>query len=286
MVTATEMAGSGLKVHATTACLPTQRYEEVATRLAEGLDQAPWGRLSIEHVQLCPQHPFHLTEALLDEISACLPSSQLRLHATVPVQRQHVFGPAAWWSDASQPYWTRVAHLSRHIKAKAYTFHAGTRDGHTFDEMLDQACRFEQLFECPVGIEGLYPDASGKQSWFVDSWLEYRTLMESGVRYAIDLSHLNIVAKQERHIDHALLNDLVSNPRCIEIHVSDNDGFADTHRMIRPMTTSSIEGTDAMWWMTALTLAAECNPGAVVFSESSRPWRPSQGVVSPMGQGA
>ena len=260
-----------LVVHATTACLPTLPYAEVARILAAGVAQEPWGPLSLAHVQVCPQHPHVLTEELLDQIAAVLPGTVLRLHATVPVMRRHVFGSDAWWSKDSRPYWERVASLSRHIKAPAYTFHAGTREHHSFDEMLDQARRFEQLFECKVGIEGLYPDPVKKQSWFVDSWAEYRLLMDSGVCYAIDLSHLNILARVHNEIDMGLANDLVCHPNCIEIHVSDNDGMSDRHQMMRP------QAEQMMWWIPLLARAVRQRPEALVFSESSRPWEERAG---------
>jgi sugar phosphate isomerase/epimerase len=253
-------------VHATTACLPTRRYEDVAAALAQGVSQEPWGKLSTAEIQVCPQHPHFLNEELLDEMASLMPGTRMRLHATAPVSRRHFVGPRAWWSDESQGYWERVAELSRHIKASAYTFHAGTREGHTFDEMLDQARRFEQLFECPVGIEGLYPDVSEQNAWFVNSWEEYRRLMESGVRFALDLSHMNIMAKLTREIDEALVVDMLSHPNCIEIHVSDNDGMSDRHQMMRP------EALTALWWAPMLQAAAQSNPGVLIFSESARPW--------------
>jgi sugar phosphate isomerase/epimerase len=253
-------------VRATTACLPTRTYEEVAQALQSGLQQAPWGNLLIDEIQVCPQHPFWLTEELLDEMAQTMPATRMRLHATVPVFRRHFVGPLAWWSEESRPYWERVAQLSRHIQAKAYTFHAGTRENHSFEEMLDQARRFEQLFECPVGIEGLYPDVRGQHAWFVNSWEEYRRLMESGVPYALDLSHMNILAKVSAEIDRSLVLDMLSHPNCIEIHVSDNDGLSDAHRLMRPQTTG------ALWWIELLEQAQQSGGMAIVFSESSRPW--------------
>ena len=252
-------------VHATTACLPTQNYEVVARKLAQGLQQHPWGQLSCKHVQICPQHPSWLDEELLDQIAAALPSSKLRLHATVPVMREHYVGEMAWWGPHSEHYWKRVAQLSRHIKAQAYTFHAGTRQGHTFEECLDEARRFEDLFGCRVGIEGLYPDVFGKRSHLVETWEEYRALMDSGIGYAIDLSHLQIVAKVTRRIELDLTRDLLSHPNCMEIHVSDNDCVSDRHQQMRP-------DAQEIWWMPLLAQAARDNPDAAIFSESSRPW--------------
>lgn len=254
-----------VRVHATTACLAALEYEEAVRRIAKGLEQAPWGALSCEHVQICPQHPMWLHEDLLDAMAQLLPDTQLRLHATVPVMREHFIGERAWWGAHSEAYWRRVAALSRHIKATAYTFHAGTREGHTFEQCLDEARRFEDLFGCRVGIEGLYPDVFGKRSHLVENWDEYRALMDSGVSYAIDLSHLQILATVSRRIELDLTKDLLLHPNCMEIHVSDNDGVSDRHQQMRP-------DAQEIWWMPLLAQAARDNPDAAIFSESSRPW--------------
>lgn len=256
-----------MTVHATTACLAMQRYEHAAQKLSSGLAQQPWGKLSTTHVQLCPQHPYFLDEPLLDEIKQILPDSQLRLHATVPIQSHHFFSEQAWWSDDSKVYWERIAQLSRYIKAPAYVFHAGPRKGHTFEELLDQARRFEQLFECPVAIEGIYPDVTNKIDCFISSWAEYRLLMESGIRFVVDLSHLNVVAHVSGSNDLGLTQEMLLHPNCMEIHVSDNDGQSDRHSMMRP------DAKNCVWWMPLLERAAIENPHALIFSESCRPWK-------------
>ena len=87
----------------------------------------------------------------------------------------------------------------------------------------------EDLFGIPVGVEGHYPTPNGKQHWLISTWQEYQQLLESGVNYALDLSHLNILAVQTNHVEWSLVHELLSSPHCLEIHLSDNHGYADQH---------------------------------------------------------
>ena len=120
--------------------------------------------------------------------------------------------------------------------------------------MLDNARRCADLFECPVGVEGQYP-AKG-DPWLVSKWTEYRWLFESGVPYAIDVSHLNVLAARTGVRDDALLQEMLACDRCIEVHVSDNDGQGDWHQVCeRPA-----------WWF---PLLHHINPNAVIFSEGN-----------------
>lgn len=76
--------------------------------------------------------------------------------------------------------------------------------------------------------------------------------------YALDLSHLNILACRTQRWEESLVHELVDNPLCIEIHVSGNDGHWDQHR--------KIEGDlENVWWAPMLERARE---GCVMFTES------------------
>jgi hypothetical protein len=80
--------------------------------------------------------------------------------------------------------------------------------------------------------------------------------LESGVPYAIDLSHLHILACHSGVRDDALVRDMLACERCIEVHVSANDGRGDWHQICqRP----------PWWW----PLLRHINPKAVVFSEGN-----------------
>ncbi len=121
--------------------------------------------------------------------------------------------------------------------------------------MLDNARRLRDLFECRVGVEGQYP--SRRDQLLVDSWSEYRQLFDSGVDYAIDLSHMNIVATHAGHWETTLLQEMLACERCIEVHLSDNDGRGDWHQTC----------DRAPAWQPFLS---SIHPDAVVFTEGNR----------------
>jgi hypothetical protein len=81
-------------------------------------------------------------------------------------------------------------------------------------------------------------------------------LLESGVNYVIDLSHMQIIAQQSGKIETNLLKELLQSERCIEVHVSTNDGKKDLHHCLSE--------TSRPWWIDLLDLA---NPNATIFSE-------------------
>ena len=117
---------------------------------------------------------------------------------------------------------------------------------------MDNARRCADLFDVPVAIEGLYPSA--REPWLVATWEEYRRLLDSGVPFALDLSHLNILATWSGRLDMGLTAEMLSSERCIEVHVSSNDGRHDQHRRC-----------DApAWWS---PLLSSINPRAMVFTE-------------------
>jgi hypothetical protein len=94
----------------------------------------------------------------------------------------------------------------------------------------------------------------------VSTWDEYRRLLDLGVCYGLDLSHLNIVARRERRRDPGLVRALLTSPQCIEVHVSDSDGRRDVHWML----------TEPPWWWTVLRTAHRVGMTAVVFSEGNQ----------------
>jgi len=80
-------------------------------------------------------------------------------------------------------------------------------------------------------------------------------LLEARIDSAIDLSHLNIIAKRERKHRPDLVRDLLASEHCIEVHLSNNDGRADSHRPLDPASPP--------WWMPLLKEIR----GATVFYE-------------------
>lgn len=223
--------------------------------IAEMLLQPPLdlllGPLSTSHLQLCPQNTGRLDVEAAAELRRDFPAITWRLHANVRVDgRLRIVDLCDWQSE--RDYFRQVADVSAVLDAPAYTAHAGRRAQTTLAEVLRYTREAEQRFSIPVGIEGHYP-APG-DPWLLSSWAEYRQLLESGVRYALDLSHLHILAAHSGCIEWSLLKELLASDCCLEVHVSANDGTADQHHPL----------TEPPWWF---PLLAHIHPDATVFSE-------------------
>lgn len=238
------------------ACWPgASLIEATQACLDEPLHEPLWGRLSARHVQIVPQTRTTLDEEWIEALVARYPDTQFRLHANVRLQ---AFGRIVDLSDYPQEraWFERAAQLSRLLRAPAYSAHSGRRAQASLAQIFDAARALSELFECPVAIEGQYPTRDG--AWLIDSWEEYRALLESGVPYALDLSHIKILAHRSRRLEHSLLQDLLQSPQCIEVHVSDNDGLHDSHAMC---------ALPAPWWIEFLPYA---NENAIIFSEGNQ----------------
>ena len=242
-----------MKAHVSLACWPGLSVDAAVSYLSSAVEEPLVGALSAAHVQLVPQSRGQLTEGVVDGLLEAFPDVSFRLHANVRVLPDHRFADLANF-EAQHEWFYSAAAISQRLGAPAYTAHAGHRRDATLAELLDNARRCADLFQCPVGIEGMYP-ASG-DPWLVSTWPEYRALLDSGVPYALDLSHLNILTCQSGQRDDVLVGELLASPACIEVHVSGNDGDRDSHRVVQGPT----------WWWPLLDHA---HPDAVLFSEGN-----------------
>ena len=111
------------------------------------------------------------------------------------------------------------------------------------------------LFGCRVAVEGHYPTRG--DVFHIATWAEYAALHESGVDFALDLSHLNIVASHSGVIETNLVREMLASEHCLEVHVSGNDGTRDQHARL----------TREPWW---LSLLGDVHPDAIVFCEAIR----------------
>jgi hypothetical protein len=211
------------------------------------------GALSTAKLQLCPQNRGRIDSEMVRALRLNHPEIEWRLHANVQVDNQARIVDLCDWRD--ELYWfAQVSHLSSLLSAPAYTAHAGRRGKSSLTDVLRYTLEAEQLFGIPVGIEGHYP--TKHDIWLLSTWQEYQQLLESGVHYALDLSHLHIVATASGRIEWGLVRELLASPKCLEVHLSGNDGSADQHHAL------GLEGVP--WWWSLLT---EVNPDAVLFSE-------------------
>jgi len=229
--------------------------------IAEMLSHPPadpvLGQLSSARVQVCPQSAGVFDREMAEEVVRCYPDIEWRLHANVRVENQHRMVDLCDWTE-EQVYFRELAQVSAILRAPVYSLHAGRRDKASIGDVLRFAREAEQLFGMPVAIEGHYPTRD--HTWLFASWQEYQQLLESGVCYALDLSHLNIVARHSGVVALSLVRDMLACERCLEVHVSGNDGSADQHR---PLDTAS-----PPWW---LPLLDEAHDRAVIFAEGRLP---------------
>ena len=216
------------------------------------------GKLSFDKVQLCPQNCIQrIDETVIDNLIQEYPDTEFRFHANVKILEKHQLGVnLSNYGGYTKAYFTRMSQLISRLGAKAYTLHAGHRIG-KWEKLVSNVSRLEDLLQVPVGIEGLYPTYKPDIYW-VNSWHEYEMLFNSGAKYALDLSHLNIVYNQTGILEKTLVEDMISSPNCIEIHVSANDGIRDTHQ--------KLDCNEPPWWMDALKLT---NTTADIFYEGN-----------------
>lgn len=238
-------------------------FPGVSYTAAMSLMQTPivedWlGRIGTNEVQIVPQLcREQLTDEIVNDLTSRFPETQFRLHANVRVLEKHLLRADISAVRYHANYFKELARLSRLLKAPAYTAHAGRREFCSFEELIANTRSLSDLFGCPVAVEGHYPTPRDPHAYHVDSWESYRAVFASGVPYVLDLSHLNIVAHYERKFEAGLVSEMLACDRCLEVHLSDNDGRADQHAVLE------IEPT---WWPNL----RHVNRKAVVFSEGNQ----------------
>ena len=224
------------EVHGTTAQFPGYLWKNAVLRLREGV-QEDFGRISCSHIQLCPQSPSIADEETLSSLKKMYPQTQFRLHANVRVQEGLFKWDASTYNRENHHYFAHLGNMSTLLDAPAYSLHAGRREYASHRQMHNNIQRIQELFSCPVLVEGMYP--SRHEDWLISSWNDYRWLLDSGLFFAIDLSHINILVQQHKHFDKELLKALLTSERCLEIHLSHNLGNQDAHRPLQKKALSN-----------------------------------------------
>lgn len=220
------------------------------------LNEPLWGALNVDHVQLVPQSRTVLTLDKAKEMRSTYPNTQFRLHANARVLFKRCIYDIANYPETKE--WFELAAQVQHVLgASVYSAHAGYRKDSDLPTMFDHARALTDLFEMPVAIEGLYPDRTDSQ--LLSTWKEYQALLESGLPFALDLSHLHIVATRYRHKELTLTQEMLASENCLEIHVSDNDGRGDWHQTCSDQVMP--------WWFELLKTR---NPEAIIFTEGNR----------------
>lgn len=271
MMIDTQLSPALREINISLAAFPGLAHLDAALAAIDGvrrceLSEPAFGPLSICHMQLVPQNRGQMTESFAQSLCDAYPDVKFRLHANVRVLQRAVRADLSGF-DEHFAWFEQAGRINRLLGAAGYTAHSGYRAESSMLQMLDNARRCADLFECRVGIEGQYPTQAGEL--LVASWAEYRQLFESGLDYALDLSHLNILVAKTRVREDALVAEMLSSAQCIEVHISDNDGSGDWHQTCerRP------------WWA---DLLMQTHPDAVIFSEGNQMRKRVSPVVAEM----
>jgi sugar phosphate isomerase/epimerase len=243
-----------VRYRGSTASYPGLTFEAAIAQLSNACEPV-LGPLSCDHVQLCPQSTGVLNEEGAARLRAASPETKFRLHANVRVHEAREVLDATHVAT-HRDYFRSLARIHHLLGADAYSLHAGRRAGPvaSLSGVFANVLALEDLLGAPVAVEGLYPD--DRRSFFLDDWSSYAELLASDVHFAIDLSHIQIVATRWGSLRGELVRELLACERCLEVHVSDNDGFRDQHRTL----------AGEPWWRPFLT---GLHPNAIVFSEAN-----------------
>ena len=239
-----------------TAAWPGVDWEAAIEQLADATTHT---------VQLCPQSRQVLDATVIDRLKARWPARRWRLHANPRLwDLPPIFYDASTVSAHLDSCFRPLAQLSARLGADVYSLHAGRTLNASRAQLLDNVARLEDLFGGPVAVEGMYPDRHGR--FHVADSEGYQWLLESGAAMAIDVSHLHIVRCTESGFDEGLLEALLESDRCLEVHLSHNNGRADQHRVLPQQPP---------WWWSAVCQARARRPELLVFCESLRRRSPS-----------
>lgn len=250
-----------IKINTSLACWVGYTHEQgmksAKNEQSEGLLTEPlWGALHLDHVQIVPQARGLLTEDIALNLRNTYPDTEFRLHANVRVKQERCIYDISNYPEAKD-WFKQAARLQHLIGGKVYSAHTGFRRDCDLDTMFGYAQELSDLFGQPVAIEGQYPDKH--DSYLLSYWPEYQALLESGLPFALDLSHLNIVARQSLERNLTLTKELLASENCLEVHVSHNNGTGDWHQVC--------EQGRRPWWYNALI---ESGTQAVIFTEGNR----------------
>lgn len=242
-----------MQIQAASAVAPATTHKRAMEHIVQGLKDEVLGPIGYEKIQLCPQHAGYISDSLIDFLLEEYPGTEFRLHASPKLR--NVAPNIVYVSNAPEngDYINESIRINERLGAGGYSLHAGERQDCTIEQMVENLAEIQSKTNIPVAVEGLYPSASNK--WLMSDWREYEYVAEQGCKYALDLSHLNIVAKRHGQND-VLVKNLLESDQCIEIHVSGNDGRADSHK--------PLDKNREPWWIDALR---QSKSKAVIFYE-------------------
>lgn len=210
------------------------------------------------NIQICPQHIGFINERSAEQIKFKYQSTNFRLHANVRLFTKLKNFDAGSNMQEEQDYIYNLKKISNILDSKAYSYHAPNSEFLDWENIRNNVLFLQDYLKIPVAIEGLYP--TKKRTYWDNSFYVYEKILNSDLNFAIDLSHLNIayskMSKLEQQEFYELSVKLINNNRCLEIHISGNDGSHDEHK--------PIQGNE--WWFGLLSELNSQSP--ILFCES------------------
>lgn len=213
-----------------------------------------------DHIQLCPQHIGFISEKSAKEFSSKYQNTNFRLHANARLFTKLKPFDAGSNLKENEEYIHNLKKISTILCSKAYSYHAPMSDFFNWWGIRDNVLRLQDFLGIPVAIEGLYP--MKKKTYWDNSLKIYETFLNGDLNYALDLSHLNIAYQQMKIVEQKEFTELaikmINDSKCLEIHISGNDGVHDKHTPI----------TGDEWWFNVLEQLT--NQNAIIFCESKQ----------------
>lgn len=195
-------------------------------------------------IQICPQHIGFLTKRQFEKIQETYSTTKFRLHANVRLQSELIFFDASNTINDKKEYVQKLKLMIEMTKNDIYTYHAPQRKKISWKKIKKNVLDLQDYLNVCVGVEGLYPVEKFKDIWS-NSIEAYEKLMNSGLFFVVDLSHLNILYYKENKNDliKELTKELLNHKNCIEVHISGNNGIYDQHHIIQDKN---------IWWLDIL----------------------------------
>ena len=249
-----------LKINATSANFPGFSYLEAINLANANIKEGILGKISADHMQLCPQNKGQITENFAEKIKNDF-AIQFRIHANARLLEHLFFFDTSndLNEEKTQKYLKKLKKINKIINAPIYSYHAGRNQ--SWQQAFEQTLKLQDYLKIPVALEGIYPN---KHTYAIADLNDYQKFLNNQIFYAIDLSHLNIVWHHNRHnikFDDflSLTKQLINNNHCLEIHLSDNNGHDDQHQIC----------LKSNWWLEIIK-NLKLNKNCQVFSEGDQ----------------
>lgn len=224
---------------------------EAAVKADAGIEVPVLGTLGMSVIQLCPQNRAYIDEGIIDGLKEHFPGREIRFHANVQMESKKCILDIIDF-DPGRLYWQRMRSMIQYAGCSVYSAHAGLRRKGTMNQLLKKQAAMMDFLGVPVALEGHYP--AKRNPYLASTWQEWQMMYESGLPYVVDLSHAQIIAHYFKDQAHDLLLAMIESDRCLEVHVSGNDGVSDQHR---PM-----QGDE--WWLPFMN---RLHPNTSIFYE-------------------